>query len=59
MRNTDKKNEKQRDQGRLTIAGGLCIALGLIIGFAIKRVHLGLLLGLALGLLSGVLIKRK
>jgi hypothetical protein len=56
---SNKGKSNQRDQGRLTVAGGLCIALGLIIGFAIKRVHLGLLLGLALGLLSGVLIKRR
>ncbi len=44
---------------RINISAGLCIILGLIIGFMIKRVHIGLLIGLALGLLSGGLLSKR
>jgi hypothetical protein len=47
------------DRSRLNVAAGLCIALGLVIGIMIKRVHLGLLIGIGLGLLGGSLINRK
>ncbi len=51
------KQQPKRD--RLNIAAGLCIAIGLIIGIAIKRVQIGLLIGLGLGLLGGSLIRRR
>ena len=41
------------------IAFAFLIILGLAIGFLIKRVHIGLLIGLAMGLFaSGILRKR-
>jgi len=47
------------DQKRGNIAFVFLIVVGLVIGFLIKRVHVGLLIGLALGLLaSGILRKR-
>ncbi len=47
------------DQKRGNIAFVFVIGVGLAIGFLIKRVHVGLLIGLALGLLaSGILRKR-
>jgi len=46
------------DRSRLNVAAGLCIALGLIIGIMIKRVHIGLMIGIGLGLLGGSLIRR-
>ncbi|NSL86579.1 hypothetical protein [Chitinophaga solisilvae] len=46
-----KKHEQNRP--RLRIAAILCILLGLFIGFGIKRVHIGLLIGIGLGLLTG------
>lgn len=50
---------KQPDSSRRSIAAALCIILGLVIGFAIKRIHIGLLIGLALGLLGGGLLSGK
>ncbi|ULQ56885.1 hypothetical protein KJS94_01570 [Flavihumibacter rivuli] len=48
------------NQGRRDIGIGICIVLGLIIGAFIKRVHIGLLIGLGLGLLaSGLIAGRK
>jgi hypothetical protein len=47
------------NRSRLNVAAGLCIAIGLIIGIMIKRVQLGLMIGLALGLLGGSLIRRR
>ena len=52
-------SKKQGSRDRLNIAAGLCIAIGLVIGIAIKRVQIGLLIGLALGLLGGGLIRRR
>ena len=47
------------DEKRGNIAFVFLIVVGLAIGFLIKRVHIGLLIGLALGLLaSGILRKR-
>lgn len=47
------------DQKRGNIAFVFLIGVGLAIGFLIKRVHVGLLIGLALGLFaSGFLRKR-
>ncbi|GAA0565355.1 hypothetical protein [Chitinophaga japonensis] len=51
---------KQADNhSRRNIAAGLCIAIGLIIGILIKRVHIGLMIGLGLGLLGGGLLRRR
>ncbi|WP_161596920.1 hypothetical protein [Chitinophaga vietnamensis] len=50
---SSKRTEQNRP--RLRIAAILCILLGLVIGFEIKRVHIGLLIGIALGLLTGSL----
>lgn len=51
---------KKRESGsRLTIMAVFCIVLGLVIGFGIKRVHIGLLIGLGLGLLSGNMLKKR
>lgn len=51
--------QHQPDQKRGNIAFAFVIILGLAIGFLIKRVHVGLLIGLAMGLLaSGILRKR-
>jgi hypothetical protein len=47
------------DQKRGNIAFVFLILVGLAIGFLLKRVHIGLLIGLGLGLLaSGILRKR-
>lgn len=47
------------DEKRGGIAFIFLIVVGLVIGFLIKRVHVGLLIGLALGLFaSGILRKR-
>lgn len=54
---TTKKTENNRS--RLSITAAFCIALGLLIGFEIKRVHIGLMIGLALGLLSGGLLSKR
>ena len=45
-----KKHEQNRH--RLKIAAGLCIALGLLLGIGIKRIHVGLIIGIGLGLLT-------
>jgi uncharacterized membrane protein (UPF0136 family) len=51
--------EKKPDEKRGGIAFVFLIIVGLVIGFLIKRVHYGLLIGLALGLFaSGILRKR-
>lgn len=52
-------NKKRAGGSRLTIMAVLCIVIGLVIGFEIKRVHIGLLIGLGLGLLSGNLLKKR
>lgn len=50
--------EQEGNRARLNIGAGLCIIIGLLIGFAIKRVHIGLMIGLGLGLLSGSLLRK-
>lgn len=52
-------SKKRTGGARLTIAAGLCIIVGLVIGFEIKRLHIGLLIGLALGYLSGFLWQKR
>lgn len=52
-------NVRKPDERRGSIAFAFLVILGLVIGFLIKRVHVGLLIGLAMGLLaSGILRKR-
>lgn len=51
--------EKKTDNTRGTIAFFFVIILGLVIGIFIRRVQLGLLIGLALGLLGSGLWKRR
>lgn len=50
---------QQQGRSRLNIAAFVCIVIGLVIGFGIKRVHIGLMIGLVLGLLSGSMFRRK
>ena len=49
----------QQEDSRRTIAGIVAIVLGLAIGLFIKRVRVGLLIGIALGLIAIMLLKRK
>jgi predicted ABC-type sugar transport system permease subunit len=51
--------KEAENRPRLTITAILCIVVGLVIGFEIKKLHIGLMIGLALGLLSGNMIKRR
>ena len=51
--------ERKPDQKRGFVSFTFLIILGLIIGIFIKRVQLGLLIGLALGLLGSTLIRRR
>jgi hypothetical protein len=46
-------------QNRKDMLAILAIGLGLLLGFLIKRIHIGLLIGLVLGLLGGGLLGRK
>lgn len=51
--------ERKPDQKRGNIAFVVMIGIGLMIGFLIKRVHYGLLIGLALGLLASGLLRKR
>ncbi|MGV3528857.1 MAG: hypothetical protein ACO1OO_08175 [Flavisolibacter sp.] len=51
--------EKKTDGKRGTVAFFFVIILGLVIGIFIRRVQIGLLIGLALGLLGSGLLKRR
>jgi hypothetical protein len=51
--------ERKPDQKRATVGFLFAIAIGLVIGIFIRRVHFGLLIGLAIGLLSSSLLKRR
>lgn len=44
-------------RGKITLI--LLLVIGFGIGFLIKRVHIGLLIGLALGLLSSGLLRKR
>lgn len=50
---------RKPNQKRGNIAFFFVILLGYLIGFAIKRVQLGLVLGLALGLLASGLMRNR
>lgn len=47
------------DNKRAGIAFAFIIVIGVVIGFLIKRVHIGLIIGLALGLLGSGLMRRR
>jgi hypothetical protein len=47
------------DQKRGNIAFIVIVLLGYLLGFMIKRVQLGLILGLALGLLASGIMRRR
>lgn len=51
--------ERKPNEKRGGIAFILLIVIGLVIGFIIKRVHYGLLIGLALGLLASGMLRRR
>jgi len=51
--------ERRPDNTRGMISFAFVIILGLVIGFLIKRVHIGLIIGLVLGLLSSGLWRRR
>lgn len=51
--------QKQPDEKRGNIAFAFLIIAGLVIGFLIKRMHIGLLLGLAMGLLASGLLRKR
>ena len=46
-------------KGRRDIAIAVVIIIGLVIGFLIKRVHVGLLIGVGMGLLAGGLLSNR
>ena len=50
---------REPSQSRGTIAFIFIVLLGYLLGFLIKRVQLGLILGLAIGLMATVLMRRK
>lgn len=51
--------EKKPDRKRGTIGFAFAIILGLVIGIFIKRVQIGLIIGLAIGLLGSNLLSKK
>ena len=51
--------ERKPDEKRGGIAFIFLIVIGLVIGFLIKRVHYGLLIGLTLGLLASGILRRR
>jgi uncharacterized membrane protein (UPF0136 family) len=51
--------KREPDQKRGTIAFAFVIILGLIIGIFIKRVQVGLIIGLVLGLLGSGMLRRR
>jgi len=52
-------SQKKADNLRKDIAGIFAIVLGLGIGLFIRRIKVGLLLGIVLGLIAFSLLKRK
>jgi hypothetical protein len=53
------KAERKPDRNRGAIAFGFAIALGLVIGIFIRRVHFGLMIGVVLGLLGTSLLRKR
>jgi hypothetical protein len=52
-------NERKPDKKRATVGFFFAIVLGLVLGIFIKRVQLGLLIGLVLGLLGSNLLRKR
>jgi hypothetical protein len=52
-------DNRKPDKKRATIGFFFAIVMGLVIGIFIKRVHLGLLIGLVIGLLGSNLLRRR
>jgi hypothetical protein len=52
-------SEQKPDRKRGTVGFAFVMVLGLIIGIFLKRVQLGLIIGLALGLLGSGLLRRR
>jgi hypothetical protein len=50
---------KKPDQTRGNIAFVFIVLLGYLLGFLIKKVHIGLILGLAFGLLASGIMRRR
>ena len=50
---------KQPDTKRANIAFIFIVLLGYAIGIMIKRVHIGLIIGLAIGLLASGIIRKR
>lgn len=50
---------QKTNETRRQLAWILAITTGLVLGFFIKKVHIGLLIGLALGLLASGLLRRR
>ncbi|PUZ20673.1 hypothetical protein GA0116948_11380 [Chitinophaga costaii] len=48
-----KPKEKEVDRSRLSITAVFCIILGVLLGVVIERVHIGLMIGIGIGLLTG------
>ena len=48
-----KQAPKKVDRSRLSITAIFCIVLGVLLGFMIERIHIGLMIGIGIGLLSG------
>jgi F0F1-type ATP synthase assembly protein I len=53
------QQQQQSDTRRRNIAGVTAIVLGLLIGIFIRRVRVGLLIGIVLGLTAAMMIKKK
>jgi uncharacterized membrane protein (UPF0136 family) len=51
--------EKKPDETRGTVSFLLLILIGYIIGLFLKRVQIGLIIGLAIGLLSSGFLRRR
>jgi F0F1-type ATP synthase assembly protein I len=51
--------EQKRNAMRGNIAFAVAIIAGYLLGFLIKKVHIGLILGLIFGLAASFLIKRR
>ena len=51
--------EKKPDETRGTVSLLLLILIGYIIGLFLKRVQIGLIIGLAIGLLSSGFLRRR
>lgn len=51
--------QKRTDGKRAGISFAFIVLLGLAIGFLIKRVHVGLMIGLVLGIVASGMMRRR